>query len=299
MTKKYAAVYQPLVERIQAESEKGHKKGPSSAKATKTKLHQLYGAYTQDNAHKKAAAIISALEESCAHIIRAGDDKAGAAVSLLSLHASTKERLPHYARFYNFILSHTGPVESILDIGCGYNPFSVPRLLDALASAAEVACLDTGEPAQAGRMAVSPCLFGLKAYHAYDIDTRVADLINRFLVCMSLPPLAQCADLAVHIPTQQADLALMCKLIPVLEAQAPGSGYRLARELNVRHLLITYPLKSLGGREKGMTKHYAARFEQAMESGELGKFELTAQCRTGTEMLYLLEAATPVSQTDS
>ena len=259
MAKKYSAVYKPLIERLQAENEKGHKKGPDSIKATKTKLHQLYGAYIQDNAHKKAAAIISALE---------GTQITEAATSLLSLHASTKERLPHYAEFYEFILTHTGPVESILDIGCGYNPFSIPYM--------QAVCTD------------SQAKTAIKAYHAYDIDTRVADLINRFFTHLSLPPLAKCADLAVHTPSQPADLALMCKLIPVLEAQAPGSGFKLARELNARHLLITYPLKSLGGREKGMAKHYTASFEKAMADGELGKFSLVGQKIVGNEMLYIL-----------
>jgi len=267
MTKKYAAVYQPLVERLQMETEGGHKKSSDRAKAVKTKLHQLYGAYTQDNAHKKAATIINVLEESCKpaesgnHGIMA--PFTDAATSLLSLHASTKERLPHYAEFYNFILSHNGPVETVLDIGCGYNPFSIPFMQ----------------------------VDGLKAYHAYDIDMRVADLLNRFFMCMSLPPLATCADLAVHIPREQGDIALMCKLVPVLEAQAPGSGFRLARELNTKYLLITYPLKSLGGREKGMARHYATAFEKAMADGELGKFLLVGQRIIGAEILYLLSDA--------
>ncbi|MCL2378473.1 MAG: hypothetical protein FWC77_05020 [Defluviitaleaceae bacterium] len=282
MTKKYAAVYKPLVERLQAETEKEQKKKPDNIKAVKTKLHQLYGAYTQDNAHKKAAAIISALEERRKQDNPSTSERANvcpqyvneAAVSLLPLHASTKERLPHYAGFYEFILSHTGPVESILDIGCGYNPFSIPLMAGAWAGR-----FDNEGQSPAAK---------LKTYHAYDIDTRVADLINRFLVCLSLPPLANCADLAVHVPPHRADIALMCKLIPVLEAQAPGSGFKLARELSARHLLITYPLKSLGGREKGMAKHYAAAFEKALNDGELGEYSCVGQKCIGNEMLYLL-----------
>jgi len=271
MTKKYAAVYQPLIERVQAETEKGHKKTNDRDKALKTKLHQLYGAYTQENAHKKATAIISALEESAATqawvasaSLRNNDESEFAATSLLSLHASTKERLLNYVGFYDFILSNTGPLESILDIGCGYNPFSIPLI---------------------------PGAVNLNAYHAYDIDTRVADLLNRFFACLSLPPLAKCADLAVHPLLPQADIALMCKLIPVLEAQSPGSGFRLARELNTRYLLITYPLKSLSGREKGMATHYTAAFERALADGELGRFALTGQSRVGGEILYLLVAS--------
>jgi len=247
MTKKYAGVYPPLIQRIQAEEE--HKGSKHAPKAVKTKLHQLYGAYTQDNAHKKALALLSDMEN--------GIDVTH---QLLSLHASTKERLGHYHEFYDFILNHTGPIESIMDIGCGYNPFSV-NLIQA----------------------------AIKAYHAYDIDVRVADMLNRYFTILGLQPLAKCADLAVDFPEAQTDLALMCKLIPVLEAQAQGSGFRLARNLRVRYLLITYPLKSLGGREKGMAKHYATTFEKALTNGELGHLAPIAQKQIGRELLYLLK----------
>lgn len=283
MTKKYAAVYGPLIERLHAEAEKGHKKSLDSIKAVKTKLHQMYGAYTQDNAHKKAAAIISKHDDACTSSNDLSDCNKSSEL-LLSLHASTKERLPYYPEFYEFILSRIGPVESVLDIGCGYNPFSIPVM--------QAVCeklFHTGHAPTAHAGSMAPAV-NLKAYYAYDIDTRVADLINRYFSCLSLPPLAECADLAVHIPAHQADLALMCKLIPVLEAQAPGSGYKLARELNVRYLLVTYPLKSLSGREKGMAKHYAATFEKAMADGEFGKFSIVGHGVVGTEILYLLAA---------
>jgi len=246
MTKKYAGVYPPLIQRIQAEEE--HRGGKQALKAVKTKLHQLYGAYTQDNAHKKALALLNDMEK--------GIDVTH---KLLSLHASTKERLEHYHEFYDFILEYTGPVESIIDIGCGYNPFSVKLIPTAI-----------------------------KAYHAYDIDVRVADMLNRYFALLEMPPLAKCADLAVDIPNTEADVALMCKLVPVLEAQSQGSGFRLARNLRVGYLLVTYPLKSLGGREKGMGKHYGTAFEKALADGEMGHFVQVAKRQIGNELLYLM-----------
>jgi len=239
--KKYAGVYPPMVERLMEEQ--------GELKAVKTKLHQAYGAYTQENGHKKAARLLDEMENSGSDIM---------ARDLLALHASTKERLPFYEEFYGFILENTGSIESVLDIGCGYNPFSVPLI-----------------PVE------------VKAYYAYDIDTRGAELINRFFTLLGLPPLAKCADLAVEIPHDTADIALMCKLLPVLEAQVPGSGFKMARNLNVHNLLISYPLKSLGGREKGMAKHYTASFEKALAEGQLKPFSLVAQKRVGQEMLYL------------
>jgi len=250
ISKKYATVHPPLVTRFMEEEE--HKNPQSSIKAVKTKLHQAYGAYTQDNAHKKAKRLLDELAINPGNLPTTTK-------ALLSLHASTKERLPHYTEFYDQILKHTGPVESILDIGCGYNPFSIPLI-----------------PTK------------IKAYHAYDIDTKTAELINHFLTHLNLPPQAKCTDLATQIPKETADLALMCKLLPVLEAQAQGSGYHLIRALDVRHLLLTYPLKSLSGREKGMTQHYTEAFSKAQAEGKLGNYHPIHQQQVGQEMLYFL-----------
>ncbi len=46
--------------------------------------------------------------------------------TLLELHASTKERLPHYKQFFSDIFVVVGKTESILDIGCGFNPLAFP-----------------------------------------------------------------------------------------------------------------------------------------------------------------------------
>jgi len=245
--KKYARVYPPVVERLMNEQ--------GDIKAVKTKLHQAYGAYTQENGHKKAAKLLDEMENASACC-----DAVATATNLLALHASTMERLQYYDEFYAYILENTGQIESILDIGCGYNPFSLPLI-----------------PAK------------IKAYYAYDIDTRVADLMNRFFTLLELPPYAKCADLAAEIPKDTTDIAFMCKLLPVLEAQAHGSGFELARNLNVHYLLITYPLKSLGGREKGMARHYTASFERALAEGLLEPFSLVNQSQIGQEILYLLQ----------
>jgi len=239
---KYNMLYPPLIARVyEEERQKGAK---DCEKATKTRLHQMFGAYVQGNTHKKAAALLEQLPASQRDI--------------LSLHASTKERLPHYEQFYTFITAHIPNIETIMDLGCGFNPFALQYL-----------------PA-------------LKAYYAYDIDTRTRDLLNRFFALKNLPQTAFCADLVTETPTEKADLALLCKLIPVLEAQQAGRGFELARQLDTKYLVITYPTKSLGGRDKGMSKNYAAQFEKAYASGALGSFVLLASSQIGNELVYVL-----------
>ena len=244
ISSKYYMLYPPLVERILAEESK--KKDPE--KAAKTRLHQLFGAYVQGNAHKKAAAIL----------------KTGPAPEkILALHASTKERLPTLTEFYSFIAAHTGSPESITDLGCGFNPFSIPLM---------------------------PVEFvkNLKKYNAYDIDMRTRDLLNGFFLTLGLPSSACCTDLAAETPQVEADITFMFKLLPVLDAQIPGRGYELAGELNTRFLVITYPLKSLGGREKGMERNYSEAFESAEAAGKFGIYKKTAHIRIGNELVYIL-----------
>jgi len=244
LSAKYDMLYPPLVERIIAEER--NKKDP--VKAAKTRMHQLYGAYLQGNAHKKASQLL--------------DLQGGGAI--LSLHASTKERLPYLTEFYEIIAKNTGVVETIMDLGCGFNPFAIPLMPDELTK-------------------------NLEAYHAYDIDLRTKELLNRFFMLEGLPPIARCADLTVETPSEGVDLALMLKLLPVLEAQSPGRGFELANAINARFLVISYPLKSLGGREKGMDKNYSASFENAILNGFLNNFISIASERIGSELVYILK----------
>jgi len=261
---KYSMIHPPLVARVyEEEKQKGAK---DCEKATKTRLHQMFGAYVQGNAHKKVAAILSNMGNGEAECFARHCEKGFSPTkqSILSLHASTKERLPHYDAFYTFLTTHVPNIQTIIDLGCGFNPFSLPYL-----------------PAQTRE--------NLKTYHAYDIDTRTRDLLNRFFALQNLPQAAACADLTVETPTDTADLALLCKLVPVLEMQRPGRGFELARQLNTKFLAITYPTKSLGGREKGMGKNYATQFETAYTNGALGDFTLIANAQIGNELIYALK----------
>jgi len=248
---KYKMLHPPLVERIYEEETRKNAKG--GEKAVKTRLHQMFGAYVQGNAHKKALTLLTELEN--------GKCPKDTAAAIMALHASTKERLPHVEEFYGFIGQHVNDIKTIMDLGCGFNPFSIPFLPS----------------------------YELEAYYSYDIDMRTKDLINRFFAHLGLPPTAACADLAVDCPTEKVDLSLMCKLVPVLEAQAAGRGFKLARHLNTKYLVITYPLKSLSGREKGMGKNYAAQFEKAMAEMALGRFVLVNFKEIGNELVYLLK----------
>jgi 16S rRNA (guanine(1405)-N(7))-methyltransferase len=41
-----------------------------------------------------------------------------------------------------------------------------------------------------------------------------------------------------------------------------GLSQRILEGLNARHILVTYPLRSLGGRRKGMEETYRSQFNE-------------------------------------
>jgi len=58
-------------------------------------------------------------------------DNIKAHIKMLSTQKSTNERIPIYPILYNRIFEITGKPKSILDLGCGMNPFSYPFLRKA------------------------------------------------------------------------------------------------------------------------------------------------------------------------
>jgi len=271
--KKYESLHTPLLARIHAEERAKHGENPRADKSAKTRLHQLYGAYSQPHTYKKASAILDEWTQSLQAVFHTEST-----AELLRLHTSTRERLPHYPQFYRFILDHIPHPTIIIDLGCGFNPFALPILLKEM----------HGECTPG-----VPLSFAVQNYHALDICTRQAALINRFFALLGLPPQAGCADLIAQSraetpPLPAADVAFLFKLIPVLEAQAPGSGFALVRGLQAKHVVITYPTKSLTGKEKGMALHYRQTFENALAAGQLSPFTKQAEATIGNEQIYIL-----------
>lgn len=201
-------------------------------KATKSKLHQVAGAY-QDLKPRYALwlerlrqARREELPALCRHI--------------MGHHASTRERLPILDQFYATVLAEVSPIHTVLDVACGLNPLALPWMPLAL----------PGE------------------YYAYDIDRDLMDFLGQFLALLGLGGEARVEDVTRFRPSQPVDLALVLKALPGLEQVEPGSARRLLEELPARCLLVSFPVRSLGGQAKGMAIHYEARFRQWLGPGQ-------------------------------
>lgn len=226
-SKKYRAVCKDTIGRIAARELAAHSGLKATVKATKRRLHQVYGAFEQevdyDTAYSRLEAAYSAgtelkIEAACRHA--------------LGLHSSTRERLPILEQFYPAILEITGWPATLLDLGCGLNPLALSWMN-----------LPAGT-----------------RYVALDIDAARVRFLNRYLSLAGFEPLARCQDVLSELPDDEAGLALMLKLSPSLERQEPGATLRLVEQLRTPCVVVSFAIKSLGGREKGMTEQYQRQF---------------------------------------
>jgi 16S rRNA (guanine(1405)-N(7))-methyltransferase len=203
----------------------------AAAKATKSRLHQVYAAYETSIDYDRAWA---ALQE--AYVEGSTDRIRRACELLLARHASTQERLPILDRFYARIFAWTGVPRSVLDLACGLNPLSLPWM----------------------------GLDGTVRYCGYDIDCERTAFLDRYLTLAGIEGGVRCHDVISAPPAEPADLALLLKSSTCLERQEAGSTLYLLDHLRVRYVVVSFPVKSLGRREKGMVEHYEQTFAQMM-----------------------------------
>ena len=180
--------------------------------------------------HQITGAFMTGDELKRARKLLAGEDADAALFETLKLHASTRERLEHIDAFYDALLSPIAP-KTLLDLACGLNP------------------LYLGHRGYAVR--------GL------DVSGGCVQLINDWALRRGWDVSAQCRDLLCAPALPETDAALMMKLLPVLEQQKKGAAMELLTSIPAPVLIVTFPLKTLGGRSVGMEKHYSDWFEQS------------------------------------
>jgi 16S rRNA (guanine(1405)-N(7))-methyltransferase len=248
---KYDAICPDTVRRLAAQELPKRRSFKAALKATKRRLHQIYGAFEQK-------ADYDALYRRLAHAYGSGNDAAirAACRQALGLHSSTQERLSILEKFYARIWSVTGVPRALLDMGCGLNPLALPWM-------------DLPPTAR---------------YLALDIDAARIDFLNRYFALAGLPPLARWQDLLCEPPASPVDVALLLKTSTTLEQQEEGAPLRLLRALSAPFVVVSFPIRSLGGREKGMATHYRREF-QALVADEPWSIR---ELRFETELVFVV-----------
>ena len=253
-SKRYGTICPDTIRRIAARELEAepHASVKAFVKATKRGLHQICGAFDQSPDYQSAYQQLEA-----AH--RAGFRTEIKAVCrrVLALHSSTRERLPILDQFYARIFQVTGQPGSILDLGCGLNPVALPW------------------------MGLAPG----SRYAALDIDEGGIQFVNRYLQLAGFEPLARRQDILTHPPADRADVALLLKTSTTLERQEKGGTVRLVEALRAPFVVVSFAVKSLGGREKGMPAYYRRQF-QAMAEGRPWQIEELA---FDTELAFVVK----------
>ncbi len=249
---KYGRVCDDIVRRIAADEIAKGQKTRQAVKAVKSKLHQVGGAYLGAMDYDRW---LEALK-------RTGNppetDKLKKASRLIIRnHASTRERLPILDEFYARTLADIAPVRSVIDVACGLNPLTIPWM--PLAEDA--------------------------AYYAYDIYDDMVAFINGFLRLVGIDGYAEARDLTNFVPPERAQLALILKTLPCLEQIDRFAGLRLLEELHADYVLVSFPVRSLGGFDKNMRANYESHFNDLLA----GKHWTYNRFEFATELAFLVD----------
>ncbi len=201
-----------------------------AVKRTKRSLHEIYGAYLPGSAPQYGG-MLRKLRAAAAD----GDEALRTALrSVLSVHASTRERLPYLTEFYDQVFAAVPPPGTVRDLACGLNPLAAPW------------------------MHLPPHT----TYLASDIDIRQVEFLDEALDLLGVPHRAEVLDLIGGPLGEPADVTLLLKTVPCVERQQAGAGWALLDAVNSPTVVVTFPTKSLGQRSKGMFQTYSTAFEE-------------------------------------
>lgn len=227
---KYRSIHPGLIASLIQEEMAKQRGEKEILKSVTGKLHQVGAAYFQRKPeYEKWSRRLAKLPKD----IHSSEVKTYCE-EIMRSHSSTSERLPILERFFKETLAGIAPVESVLDLACGLNPLAA-------------VCMPLASDAQ---------------YFGCDIFSDMTDFLNDFYAHMNLAGRFTTCDLTEMRFQNRAQVAFLLKTLPCLEQIDKGIGADLLESIPVEHLLISYPVRSLSGRAKGMGKTYESQFNE-------------------------------------
>jgi len=242
LSKKYKYLCDETLFRISQWSDKRYK-GKKAVKGAKKKLHQVYGAYFESFHPRK---IQEFLDQLSTYSGQEAEILSSITEQILDSHISTSERLPYIRQFYRDLFKQIEKPRYILDLACGLNTFTRPWI-----------DLEPGAE-----------------YHAYDIDTRLIEILNRYFSYIGPSYHAYCSDILVTLPPKKADLVFLLKTLPCLEQQEKGISEKIIAQIKAKHMVVSFPSQTLTGKTKGMEDFYRDFIMNIIRRLNLDFFEL-------------------------
>jgi 16S rRNA (guanine(1405)-N(7))-methyltransferase len=255
---RYRGISRDLIVAVGARELARHPRPKEAVKATRSKLHQVAGAFFERQAYDRWLTMLEDVSAS-------GDLDARKAVCrvILGAHASTRERLPILETFYARTLAELGPIHSMLDVACGLNPLTIPW------------------------MPLAPDV----EYHAYDVYPELATFLNAAFPLLGVRGSAHVTDVTAAPPAVHAAVALVLKALPCLEQLDRSASSRLLEALDADRVLVTYAVRSLGGKRKGMMTTYDAHLRGLLAGARsaAGRTWGITRYDFATELAYVIE----------
>lgn len=210
------------------------KDAEKAVKETRAYLREVYGAFLSTKFFQR---------EKFLHELKGLNDTEGH-IRILSLHLSTRERLPYYEEIYQKIFEVTGKPSSILDLGCGLNPFSIPFMK-----------------------------LGKVQYYAVELVKTDAEFIQEYFNKSNINGKAMQIDLTNVESLPSADVCFMLKVIDTFEAIQWDITAELLAKIKAKWIVASFATKSLGGR-KTINPEKRKWFEKLIEKREHKVFEV-------------------------
>lgn len=200
-------------------------------------LHQTWGAFypTPPNFGKLEKALTVGMANNI--------DEKTLLLSILQAHSSTKERLRFLSDFYNQIFRTTGIPLTILDLGCGLNPLTLPWM--ALSKGAK--------------------------YTAVDVDKAQMSFILRVSKILNWNINLRCVvESALSYKAGPVDMVFLFKVIPVFEKLDKDFALiDFLRRFTCKNFVITFPTGTLSGGKVGMKNFYNAKMRDFLRETQL------------------------------
>ncbi len=252
---RYDRIYPELVSRLAAQEIQKRKNSRDAAKHTRARLYQIGGAFISE------ALDFKAWEAELSGISNEQDRPALMEFCrrMMNSHVSTRERLPYLEEFYGRIFDGLDGIHSILDLGCGLNPLSIPWM---------------------------PLSHDF-SYYGCDIFLDLLAFNQTFLDHIQAAGRFWACDLSQETHFPPTNVALLLKTLPLIDQLDKKAALRLLETIPAPMLILSFPTLSIGGRNKGMQDFYSSRFETLVQE----KSWYVTTLHFPNELVYRLQKA--------
>ncbi len=185
-------------------------------KSMREKLHQIIAPYLGDPDYAQAEIDLAAAAEQGEDAIKEW------CLTMLNVHTSARERVPHMKEFYDAVFGLIGQPASVLDVACAFHPFAFPFM--GLPKTTE--------------------------YRCYDLHTPRVHLLNSFFSAYGMRPLAEVRDILLNPPDTPADTAFFFKEAHRFESRKKGCNRAFWIALPVKTIVVTLPAENLTGQHQ-------------------------------------------------